>query len=67
VKGDKTMDSIFDNIYVVALKNKHFLPHAVLFIIGMIAKRKAEEIKNDEALYLGDNLPLDLAERIRNA
>ena len=61
------MDNIFDNVYVVALKNKHFLPHAVLFLIGMIAKRKAEEVKNDETIYLGDNLPLDLAGRIKNA
>jgi len=67
VKEEEIMDNIFDNVYVVALKNKHFLPHAALFIIGMIAKRKAEEVKNDEALYLGDNLPLDLAERIKNA
>ena len=66
MKGDKIMD-IIDNTYIIALKNKHFLPHAVLFIIGMIAKRKTEENRKDESPYFGDNLPLNLAERIKNA
>jgi len=57
---------IMDNVYIVALKNKHFLPHAVLFVIGMIARRKTEESKKDDTSYLGDNVPLNLLDRIKH-
>ena len=59
---------LFDNLYIVSVKNKHVLPAAVLFVIGMIAKgRRIEKEKTTETPYFGDNVPLDLAERIRNA
>lgn len=66
VKGEKTMD-LMNNVYIVALKNKHFLPHAVLFIIGMIAGKKLYNKRRESAEYFGDNLPLNLIERIRHA
>jgi len=58
---------ILDNLYIVSVKNKHFLPHAVLFVIGMIAKRTIKEPEEDVVKYLGDNMPLDLLDRIKNA
>jgi len=60
------MDEL-NNLYILSVKNKHFLPHAVLFIMGMIAKRTIKEIESDGTRYLGDNLPLDLLDRIKNA
>lgn len=58
---------ILNNLYVVSAKNKHFFPHAVLFIIGMIARRTIEEHKENVVKYFGDNIPLDLLERIKDA
>ncbi|MBL7157224.1 MAG: hypothetical protein ISS92_03565 [Candidatus Omnitrophica bacterium] len=65
VKGEKIMD-ILDNLYIVSVKNKHFLPHAVLFVIGMIAKRTIREHEKEVVKYLGDNIPLNLLDRIKN-
>ena len=61
------MDNIFDNVYIVALKNKHFLPTAVLLLIGLITKKEKLADHKDNANYLGDNVPLDLVDRIKNA
>jgi len=57
---------IMDNVYIVALKNKQFLPHAVLFVIGMIAGRKIQNKSRDDKDYFGDNLPLNLIDRIKH-
>ena len=59
------MDEL-NNLYILSVKNKHFLPHAILFVMGMIARRTIKEIGNDEVSYLGDNLPLNLANRIKH-
>lgn len=57
-----------DNIYLIAVKNKGFLPHALLLVIGMIIKKNGWDVRRaDGSDYLGDNLPLDLADRIKNA
>ena len=45
---------------------KRFGLCAILFVMGMIARRTIKEIGNDEASYLGDNLPLNLANRIKH-
>ena len=57
---------ILDNLYIVSVKNKGFLPHAVLFIIGLIAKKGIAREEESSIRYLGDNLPLNLADRIKN-
>ncbi|MFA6636600.1 MAG: hypothetical protein WCV56_05820 [Candidatus Omnitrophota bacterium] len=57
---------ILEGLYTTALRNRYFLFHAVIRIIETIAKREAGEARVDKDLYLGDNLPLDLAKGIRN-
>ena len=57
---------IMDSLYTTALRDRHFLFHAVIRIIEMIAIREAGETRIDKNFYLGDNLPLDLAKKIRN-
>ena len=60
------MDEL-NNLYILSVKNKHMIPHAMFLVMGMIARRKASEISEDNVSYLGDNLPLDLVKRIKNA
>ena len=56
---------ILDNLYMLSVKNKHFFPHAALLVIGMIAGRELAN-KEEDKEYLGDNLPLDLTDRINS-
>lgn len=58
---------IFDNLYIVSVKNKHFLPTAVLFLIGLMVKKEKMIDHTEKTDYLGDNVPLNLVERIKNA
>ena len=57
------MDNLND-LYLISVKNKHFLPHIVLLVMGMIKKREAKANEVSEEVYLGDNIPLNLIERI---
>ena len=57
---------IFDNLYIVSVKNKHLLPTAVLFLIGLMVKKEKVTDYTEKTDYLGDNIPLSLVERIRH-
>jgi len=63
-KEKKTME-IFDNLYIVSVKNKHLLPTVVLFLIGLMIKKEKMIDHAKKTDYLGDNVPLNLVERIR--
>lgn len=58
---------ILDNIYILAVKNKQLIPTGLLLALGMIVGKKlkkSDELSNE---YLGDNIPLDLIARLKDA
>ncbi|NQT22856.1 MAG: hypothetical protein HQ579_05370 [Candidatus Omnitrophica bacterium] len=58
---------LFNDLYILTVKNKQLIPTGVLLVLGMITGRRIEKAEDEAANYLGDNVPLDLAERIRRA
>ena len=58
---------LLNNLYVLVVKNKQFIPQSLLLVVGMIVKREKEETETDRQAYLGDNLPMNLIERIKGA
>jgi len=58
---------LFDNLYILTVKNKQLIPTGVLLVLGMITGQKIDKAEDDTADYLGDNVPLDLTERIKRA
>jgi len=58
---------LFDNLYILTVKNKQLIPTGVLLVLGMITGQKIDKAEDDTTDYLGDNVPLDLTEKIRRA
>ena len=57
---------ILNNLYIVSVKNKHFLAHAAMLVIGMIIGKEEREPR-PENRYFGDNLPFTITERMKDS
>ena len=55
-----------DNIYILAVKNKQLIPAALLLVLGMMTGKRIDKKKDIDLEYLGDNIPLDLLEKLKH-
>jgi len=56
---------ILNNLYIFAVKNKHFVPTGLLLLINSVVKNDNKRDVRDNFKYLGDNVPLRIVGRIR--
>ena len=58
---------ILNNIYILAVKDKHLIPTGLLLLINAIVKSDRESDAREKFKYLGDNVPLSLVANIKRA
>lgn len=57
-----------NHIILLAVKTKHLMPVGLLLLINALVKHDYKDPCHDDSEeYMGDNIPLDLIDRIKRA